>query len=202
LSWSACGTTQPTTDDLPLWVGTAPHALQLKKVDEGTTYMRDLVEHIDPGRGVTAHVDHWKTPDNQTIDEPFLGSESKDALLAYLNTHEPPPSDHQVALEYTGRGWWRTHVVRSAVELDQNSIVKAVLHDDDGRDLVRLTFTPAATRAFGDLTSNMVGHKLAVMVDGTIVSAPIIESSIRGGQAEITFPTNTDAHTFAAAFGG
>jgi len=51
---------------------------------------------------------------------------------------------------------------------------------------VTLDFTPAATRQFGELTARISGHKLAVLVDGTVTSAPIIRGAIRGGHASIT----------------
>ena len=199
---AACGTTQPDPKDMPMWVGTVPHALQLKKVDDGSPYMKELVDHVDPGRGLIARVDHWKTPDGQTLDEPYLEG-SRTALDTYLAAHAPPTGE-EVALSNEGDGHWRTHLVLAPTELDDGAVAKAELGKDaqTDRDIVRLTFTPAAARTFDDLTSHMVGHKLAVIVDGTVISAPVIMGAIRGGAAEVTFANQAQAQSFAATFGG
>ena len=56
-----------------------------------------------------------------------------------------------------------------------------------GSPVVSATLTDAAAGQFGDATAANVGRQLAIVLDGEIVSAPVIQSAIRGGQIQITF---------------
>ena len=49
-----------------------------------------------------------------------------------------------------------------------------------------LDFNRYGSRVFGDLTSQIVGKKLATILDDKVKSAPIINGAIRGGRASIT----------------
>jgi preprotein translocase subunit SecD len=51
---------------------------------------------------------------------------------------------------------------------------------------VLLDFNRFGSRVFGDLTSQIVGKKLATILDGKVKSAPIINGAIRGGRAQIS----------------
>jgi preprotein translocase subunit SecD len=51
---------------------------------------------------------------------------------------------------------------------------------------VLLDFNRYGSRVFGDLTSQIVGKKLATILDDKIKSAPYINGPIRGGRASIT----------------
>ena len=73
---------------------------------------------------------------------------------------------------------------------------------------VNLSLNGAGTTAFGNLTAAMFSKygsqactnpldDLAVVLDGTIVSAPSINSAIPGGNAQITYFTQAQAQTLA-----
>jgi preprotein translocase subunit SecD len=49
-----------------------------------------------------------------------------------------------------------------------------------------LDLTRAGGQLFGDVTSEIVGMKLATVLDGKIKSAPVINDAIRGGKVMIT----------------
>lgn len=52
--------------------------------------------------------------------------------------------------------------------------------------VVSLTFNDRGARAFGDLTKQHKGERLAIVLDGKVYSAPQIKEAILGGQAQIT----------------
>ena len=54
-----------------------------------------------------------------------------------------------------------------------------------GSPVVSATLTDAAAGQFGDATAANVGRQLAIVLDGEIVSAPVIQSAIRRGQIQI-----------------
>jgi len=87
--------------------------------------------------------------------------------------------------------------------LDKAKVVGKMIHSASATPLttssgwqVNLNFNSAGTKAFGDLTTQMfdkyqgsttnVQNQLAVVLDGAVVSAPTIDTSITGGQAQIT----------------
>lgn len=58
--------------------------------------------------------------------------------------------------------------------------------DELGEPSLELTLEPAAARIFADFTSENVGTWFAIVVDGRVVTAPIIESAILDGTIRIT----------------
>ncbi|MBP5300688.1 MAG: protein translocase subunit SecD [Victivallales bacterium] len=55
-----------------------------------------------------------------------------------------------------------------------------------GQWIIALSFNDRGAAAFGEVTSANVGRNLAIMLDGTVYSAPRINTAITGGSAEIT----------------
>jgi len=52
--------------------------------------------------------------------------------------------------------------------------------------VVDFTLTPNGKKQFAKITRENIGRRLAIMVDGNIVSAPVIRSEISGGQGQIS----------------
>lgn len=106
------------------------------------------------------------------------------------------PDDHQIGYEPlypdpTAKDQhtvWRTYYLERAVRLTGSGISSAQPSNDPntGRPVVLLDFNRFGGRVFGDLTSEIVGKKLATILDDKVRSAPIINSAIRGGRASIT----------------
>jgi SecD/SecF fusion protein len=66
-------------------------------------------------------------------------------------------------------------------------IEKAVsAFDQFGAPYVSMTFTGKGTNDFGRITSENVGRRMAIVLDGKVKSAPNINQAITGGQAQIT----------------
>ena len=51
---------------------------------------------------------------------------------------------------------------------------------------VSLEFTPEGATAFGKITTEHRGERLAILLDGEVYSAPVIQTAILGGTAQIT----------------
>jgi len=106
------------------------------------------------------------------------------------------PDDHQIGFEPVEaepmakeqRTYWRTYYLDRAVRLTGSGISDAQPSNDPntGRPVVLLDFNRYGGRLFGDLTSQIVGKKLATILDDKVKSAPIINGAIRGGRASIT----------------
>lgn len=55
----------------------------------------------------------------------------------------------------------------------------------DGRPVVDFQFNALGARKFGEITQNNVGKRFAVLLDGKVITAPVIRSAILGGRGII-----------------
>ena len=58
--------------------------------------------------------------------------------------------------------------------------------DQNNRPAVNFRFNPTGARAFGDYTRDNIGSPFAIVLDGEVISAPVIQSHIPGGSGIIT----------------
>jgi preprotein translocase subunit SecD len=117
--------------------------------------------------------------------EPYReGGEAREELFrTYLVSKEP---------------WlWNEHVASAQVDHSTYNLMPEV----------RVVLTDEGARRFGDATAAGVGEKLAILLDGDVTSAPIIQSPARGGEVSITMGGNDpermqrDASALAGALG-
>ena len=67
--------------------------------------------------------------------------------------------------------------------------------DQNGRPAVSFRFDPAGARKFGDYTAEHVGEPFAIVLDNEVISAPVIQTAIRGGSGIITGNFSLDEST-------
>ena len=68
----------------------------------------------------------------------------------------------------------------------ENLTDSRVAYDQNGRPAVTTTFNSIGARAFAKLTSENVGKRFAIVLDGKILSAPTIQEPITTGNGQIT----------------
>jgi SecD/SecF fusion protein len=61
-----------------------------------------------------------------------------------------------------------------------------VSYDNLGQPKIEFELTPDAAIRFGEVTRNNIGHRMAIVLDGELVTAPNINSAIETGSGEIT----------------
>ncbi len=121
------------------------------------------------------------------------------ALAATATPAVVVDDDHQVAYEYVSRIWWqteenntkpywRTHYVKRSVEITGSSVTDAatVINPQTNAPEVSLTFNRYGARRFGELTTRLVGKKMAIILDDKVSSAPTIQVPILSGRSSIT----------------
>lgn len=62
----------------------------------------------------------------------------------------------------------------------------SVSFDQMNKPKVDMKFTTEGAKQFEDITGKMIGQKLAIVLDGKVMSAPTVQTKISGGSAEIT----------------
>jgi SecD/SecF fusion protein len=78
-------------------------------------------------------------------------------------------------------------VVKNRAELDGKAVKSSYAYLDPGKGwVIILNFDTEGGKKFGELTAANVGHRLAVVVDNEVVSAPNLNEAIYGGHCEIT----------------
>ncbi len=58
--------------------------------------------------------------------------------------------------------------------------------ENGNQNVVAIEFTDEGADKFADLTAANVGHKIAILLDGEVLTAPVVNESITGGKAVIT----------------
>jgi preprotein translocase subunit SecD len=88
----------------------------------------------------------------------------------------------------TGRANKELVVIRSRACMTGETIADARVHLDsqNSEPYVSVSFNDIGKRQFADLTSRNVKKRLAIVLDGKVQSAPVIQEAIIGGEARIT----------------
>jgi preprotein translocase subunit SecD len=94
------------------------------------------------------------------------------------------------------------HLVKKRVLLTGDMLTAAdVRYDQDYNEpYVAIAFNSLGSMTFFQLTSDNIGKRLAIVLDGRVYSAPVIREKIAGGRASITGSfTSADARNLAIA---
>ncbi|MBL8954812.1 MAG: protein translocase subunit SecD [Myxococcaceae bacterium] len=160
--------------------------LEFRMVDDQSTFVSDhyKAEPPSPESGITL---------GSYAGYPVLEGPDRDALLAYVKGKEP--EGKQVLLECVEQEGkkekcksYRTYLVERTVPLTGESLVDAYASRSQQSDdpEVNVTFDAQGAREFGDLTEKNVGHRMAIVLDDLVHSAPNIIEKIPNGNCRIT----------------
>lgn len=202
-------------------------ALALQVVDNDADYMRRVFVHVgsdqaghatEPGAraaGVSTNRDYWTSEVNphRPHHDYYLQASDRGTLTGraqlehYLtNLAQRPgfqvPFDHQLGFEETEPGRWRSYYLHRAVVLDGNAVIDAEVGEDHHGPIVVAELSDVGARSFGDVTSQIAGKKLAILSDGTVLSAPIVNGEIRGGRFSISMGDHDGAQQAAERLAG
>jgi protein-export membrane protein SecD len=94
------------------------------------------------------------------------------------------------------QGQANNYVVRRRVMVGGESLVDASPgFDQNGQPDVQFRFDSNGGRKFGDATSQNVGKQFAIVLDGKVITAPVIQTAITGGSGIITGNFTTQSAT-------
>lgn len=118
---------------------------------------------------------------------------SKEEVLQ-LNTFlaEKIPNDAEVMFEVERDPMTREIVngipflVKKRADVSGDMLRNAQVGIENNEPHVRLSFNKIGTKNFGEVTKDHVGKQLAIVLDGMITTAPVIQSAILNGEAQIT----------------
>ena len=98
----------------------------------------------------------------------------------------PPPGSMIVPSDEMGPdGKPYKYCVRKRVRLSGQNLVDSQPTFQDNQPVVSFRFDTRGARTFANITSENVGRLFAIVLDGTVITAPRIEEPIRGGSGII-----------------
>ncbi|MBI1196628.1 MAG: protein translocase subunit SecD [Phenylobacterium sp.] len=114
------------------------------------------------------------------------------ADLAAAQTGRVPPGE--VMLPSTDN-YSPAYVVkrRALVTGEMLTGAQATFDPQTGRPVVSFRFNSQGARRFGDATSQNIGKRFAIILDGKVISAPVIQSAITGGSGQISGNFTTES---------
>jgi len=139
--------------------------LEFKLLDEETTLWKELPSLIKAGEEET-FLNQWKNKLPETDEIVF----------------------QKIVNKETGEVYKRPYIVKKETLLTGDLLAEAHVSIDQrfNEPYVSLRFNDAGAKIFEDITSKYVKHRLAIILDGNLYSAPVIQERIEGGNAQIT----------------
>lgn len=124
------------------------------------------------------------------LTEPVIQRQGKDRIIVEL----PGVKDPEKAIAMLGR---------TAMLQFKDESGKVVLTGSDLKDakaqvsqgnqaVVSLEFSDEGGKKFADLTARNVGKKIAIELDGEVLTAPVVQEAITGGHAQISGSRNVE----------
>jgi preprotein translocase subunit SecD len=168
--------------------------LEFKLVDETNDYFERLDAAEDKPDSVTLRFDSWQGAEGAIIRRPYLEGTDSDQLKQFLAAHaDDVPSDRLVATQRFKPGpeadeVFRTWLLDRKTPLTGDALTNAFVAFDSEKNqyYVAMRFDRSGAVVFERLTTNNVKRKMAIVLDDTVDSAPVIQGPIPNGNATIT----------------
>ena len=118
----------------------------------------------------------------------LLGSTAKLSFHLVEGVGPVPPSNRDISENLPSRDGKEHYTInrRPVVTGDQLVDAKAAFDQRTGEPIISFQFDTAGKRAFGRFTQTNVGKMLAIVLDGKVLSAPVIREPIVGGSGQIS----------------
>ncbi|MFC2084762.1 hypothetical protein ACFLS9_06875 [Bacteroidota bacterium] len=120
-------------------------------------------------------------------------SEKKDTqkfVLLEFRIAETESTDSQTKMIVTD--WGEVYYLRKEVEITNKDVKSAEVKNMNDRTVILLTFNEEGKQKFADLTANNIGKKIGMLLDGKLVSAPVVNDTIKEGRAIISYNFNEE----------
>ncbi len=164
--------------------------------DHQTAFLRDHQDLYPPE--VTLDSERGTGPGGSEEVSWLLRADERrhlEAAREALYEADAVPDETEIAFERVERQqerYYRTYVLRDRAGITGDYLTDARVALDQqrgGRPYVALEFDREGARVFEELTAENVQRRMAIVLDDTVNSAPVIQERIGGGRASITLGT-------------
>ncbi|NOZ88251.1 MAG: protein translocase subunit SecD [Deltaproteobacteria bacterium] len=167
--------------------------LEFRIVDDESDIIKKMKGTLPKGIRMERHT--YRGPKNKLLSEYYLVSEDKGLLEKFLKGKIP--RTHEIAFgqrpseKTPGKSEWKTYLLKSRTEttyMTGDTLTDAVVRLDPQKNepYVSLTFDAQGAGEFERITGANVKRRMAIVLDGVVNSAPVIQTKIGGGRAQIT----------------
>jgi preprotein translocase subunit SecD len=168
--------------------------LEFRLVDDTSDLLERLAKQVTPDSGVSVKRDSYDGRQRGAVRTVTLAAASLDKLKQLVEPRAAPLLSLSRELLYgpdTDDKGERVHVVyhvHRRADLGSEQVADAEVYWDEatGRPEVGLSFNPQGGQIFEELSGAHVGWRLAIILDGEVSSAPVLQARIKGGRARIT----------------
>lgn len=172
--------------------------LEFKMVDETNTYFADIAAQPDKPEAIQL---------GRSGARAFLSGPDKDELKAFLKAHRDTlPPDREVGIqEQTGgpgsEPEYITYLLDRVPGITGDFLESAGPRFDPEENtyVVNMRFDKKGAVIFEKLTRENVNRQMAIVLDGVVDSAPVIQGPIPGGSARITLGGRTQEEALEEA---
>jgi protein-export membrane protein SecD len=170
--------------------------LEFRLADDDSDLFKKISARVLPNAGISVKADTYDGKQRGQINIVTLASKDLNTLEQFFISQPValrPPMNREVL--YSEEGGERPNASLFMAMLCHR---RAVLTGEDIQDMdvqwdertsrpeVGLTFTKQGGEIFEEFTANNIGRRLAIILDGKVNSAPVIQTRIPGGRARIT----------------
>ncbi len=169
--------------------------LEFRIADDASPLFAEVAKGIQPISKIAVKRDQYDGKQLGTVAYTALTSKDLSALTAFiaqLPAAQRPPLSREILYGEASSGenerFYEAYLVHRRAALTGELINEAEVQWDErtGRPEVSLTFSKRGSELFAKITEDNVGRRLAIILDGRVNSAPVIQSRIDGGRARIT----------------
>jgi hypothetical protein len=193
----------PPPAPLASYAPARPDALRLLEVDDEADPFAALLEK--PPEGVTIMVENVSAGPNRTLVrrharvvpvEHESMDQARSRLVAWAGTLAAtsglrvlagPVSEYSDEKDRTEQIGWRTWLVKGSAIVDGSDVKLATAAESGQVWSVAVELGPEGAERFRAFTRSHLKRRLAIVVDGVVQSAPVIQAEIPGGHVSITF---------------
>ncbi len=144
--------------------------------------------------GKTAQLEFKLVDDSASVAAEIpavIKSGEEDSLLKRFSEKIPPDDEilfEKVVNRETGEITKRPVLLKKQTLMTGDLLTEAKVNIDQrfNEPYVSITFNAAGAKLFEEITAQNVKKRLAIILDGTVYSAPVIQERISGGNAQIT----------------
>jgi preprotein translocase subunit SecD len=167
--------------------------LELRLVDD-TADVLERIAQLPPTNGIAVRRDTFDGRTRGKIRYVEISSKNTLQLHAYIDQAArqvgvPPHREILIGpdTDDLNNPIQVAYLVYRGAHLTGDDVADAVVQmEAQGQPEVGATLTPNGARVLADLTESHVGWRLAIVMDGKVSGAPVIQSRIEGGRLRIT----------------
>jgi preprotein translocase subunit SecD len=174
--------------------------LEFRIVDDASDLPAQIAKALPAGASVEVGQDRYngkaKMVEYTTLSA--ASAEALEAMLARLPATLRPPKGRSFLIgkelgSERVKPSYQLYYVEEEAQITGEHVVDAQVHWDEhiARPEVGISFSPEGAKRFASMTKANIGRRLAIILDGRVTSAPVIQSEIPGGRARITHGWNS-----------